>query len=66
MSNIEDLLQTIIKKLDIIISNQTPVYKGLGYNFGVQNCVSKEEIPLTTPWTSPNTPSCKEDKLTNG
>ncbi|NBX75211.1 MAG: hypothetical protein EBQ92_01490 [Proteobacteria bacterium] len=42
--------------------------KGLGVPnrlFGTTDCVSKEEIPLPTPWNSGYVPSCDNDILKN-
>jgi hypothetical protein len=34
-------------------------------NFNIADCVSKEEIPLPTPWNGDYKPTCKSDNLTN-
>jgi hypothetical protein len=64
MDQIITLLENIVDKLDIIIENQK--YKGLGNTngpFGLIPCVSKDEIPLPTPWNSDNKPTCNGDIL---
>jgi hypothetical protein len=33
------------------------------WGHGIADCVSKEEVPLPTPWNGDNTPSCKSDIL---
>jgi hypothetical protein len=33
------------------------------WGHGIADCVSKEEVPLSTPWNSDNKPSCNSDIL---
>jgi hypothetical protein len=68
--NILDSLDDIAASLKLIAIalKEANEIKNNGYNitFGgnkLTDCVSKEEIPLPTPWNSDNTPSCKSDIL---
>jgi hypothetical protein len=71
MDKIENLLNEILKKLDVIIANQTPPYKGLGnplWNETLPSCIGKDynptkETPLPSVWNGNSLPSVPSDVL---
>lgn len=69
MDKIENYLSLVIQKLDKIIYLQekqisNSSYKGLGNPMWTGlpvDCVSKDEVPLPTPWNTDYKPSCGGD-----
>jgi hypothetical protein len=62
---LKDIAFTLVRIAAALEQANKP--KGLGNPFSTHSsinpidCISKNDIPLSTPWTTDNTPSCEGD-----